>query len=275
MDRVLVSPGAWIDVLGGAAQVVLSIYLVRSRRGTAVVGFAAFFALNGLAFLVGNLVPRGHPQFPMLRLTAWGMLNWMAFVALLATAASLLRMLGRRYLAFAVASVVASTLALLSWVSAPQSITAIAFGGSAVYAGVAALLIVCLFLAFDGGTWVSDASVLVAMTAINSGLHVGVALSARVNAYTIAHAAVLIAMAGLWLRSEADVAARLAAAASLLLPVGLGFASIMILQSQVAVQDSGLYGIGRMCSVLIGTIALQRGFLFRESRSSTIAPIAA
>lgn len=274
MDNVLVSPGAWVDVLGGGAQVVVSVYLVRLRRGAAALSFAAFVALNGLAFLFGNLVARSHPLFPILRLTTWGTLNWMALVAVLVTAASLATRLRRQHTAFAVACIVAGTLALLSWASTPPSVTTIAFGGSAVYAAVAALLVVCLFLAFRGGSIVWDAPLLVAMTAINSGLHAGVALSARANAYAAAHAALLVVMAGLWLRSPADVVARLVAAGSLLIPLIFGFASISILGSQAAVQDSGLYGIGRILSASIGVIALQRGFLFREPRSAAAAPSA-
>jgi hypothetical protein len=96
VDTVRIAPGAWIDMLGGAAQIALAVYLLRSRRGAAVVGFAVFFALNGFAFLLGNIVPRSHPMFPLLRLTLWGTLNWMALGSVLVTAAHVATWSGRR-----------------------------------------------------------------------------------------------------------------------------------------------------------------------------------
>lgn len=255
--------GAAIDLLGGAAQVALAGHLLRSRRGALALALSAFLALNGLAFVSGNLVPRGHPMFPLLRLTVWGTLNWIAFVAVVVTAAMLARRSRQAHVPLAVAGATTCTVAVLSWVSAPPSVTPVAFGGAAAYAGVAGLLVVCGACASRGGRAARDASILVTMTAVNSGLHAGVALAAGADAYATVHAGLLIALGGWWLLGEADLPAKLQAAAALWIPVAAGFAFLLLLGSVGAVQDSGLYGFGRMISVVAGAAALQRGLLFQ------------
>lgn len=254
--------GLWIDSLGGAAQLLFALYLV-SRRGATrqAILFALFFGLNGLAFLLRNLIPHGHALFPLLGGTVWGALNWLAAVTVI-----VFSLVGSRLRLFSqsIAVLVGVTLAVLSWASAPPSVTLVAFGGGAVYAAVATALIV-LLADINGSVDVRSRALLTAILVVNSALHAGVGIVTRGSLYNYAHAGTLVAISLGWLfwrqtqgGSPGCVVLAVGAGPLLLLFGGMTAYS---LGSQRAVQDSGLYGIGRMISAAAAMYVLRFALL--------------
>ena len=244
--------GLWIDALGGLAQVAAGIYAL-SRRAFS---FALFFGLNGLAFLLRNLVPHEHRLFPLLGGSVWGALNWIALLFVVVLTLGWPRAAATR----AVGAVIAILLAALAWKAAPASVNLLVFGGLAIYAGTALLLVV---LARHGANAPRhrDAALLTAAVAINSALHAGVGVAAAATMYYAAHTVVLGAIAALWIvcaLRHGEKSASLAAAV-LIVGVALGALLAVALHTQKAVQDSGAYGSGRVIASAIACYALRRG----------------
>lgn len=264
MTGILSSPDLWIDAAGGAAQVALALFLLLTR-GRNARSFALFMGANGLAFFLRNLVPHSHPAFPLLGGTIWGSLNWLAAVALVVASTRW----PKRPNTTSPAAFVAVTLIALSWLSAPRSVTVLVLGGSAVYAAVAYVLVI-LLLGTRGATERSlvEAALLTAVLTPNSGLHAGVGLVARTSIYSVAHTVVLLTVAAAWLlrlprRDVWRPALELAGLVTLLTVVG-GVAAVVMLGSQAAVQNAGVYGLGRAAAVLLAAQALGQNWIFAK-----------
>ena len=269
MGGFLSNAGLWIDALGGAAQVALALYVfARARSGRDADAFALFFGANGFAFLLRNLIPHGHALFPLLGLTVWGVLNWVASAALLILSLRWLADAWRARLpALYAAASVGLVLGVLSWAAAPPSVTLVAFGGAAVYSAVAYVLVLALLSsAGDDEARITEAAFFTAVLGVNSALHAGVSVVGGGSVYNFAHAAVLLFLAVAWLlRVRGARGWRPAAAlASALTGAGLcvGAAAAAALGSVAAVQDSGIYGVGRMLSAAVAAYALNRKRMF-------------
>lgn len=269
MHGFLSNTGLWLDSLGGAAQFLLALYILAFiRLAWASAAFALFVGANGLAFLLRNLIPHEHALFPLLGLTVWGSLNWVASAALLILSATWLDTTPRRWLAaFTVSAAIGVTLALLNWASAPPSMNLFVFGGPAVYSVIAYLLVLIALT-----TRTSDqlaAALLTAVLAINSSLHAGAGLVGRGSIYNFAHLAGLLGLALLWLSRARGERRGAAAVAAVVLGAGLlvGIVAATALGSQAAVQNSGLYGIGRLLAVAVAVLAVNRQRFFWSRQS--------
>lgn len=262
MSGFLSSRDLWVDATGGAAQLALALYLLltRGRNGR---GFALFIGANGLAFFLRNLIPHSHPAFPLLGGTIWGSLNWLAALALVVTFAH--RSEGPK--ANTPAALVAVTLIALSWSSAPRSVTLLTFGGSAVYAAVVYALVILLITTRGAQQrTLVEAALLTAVLTPNAGLHAGVGLVARTSIYNVAHTMVLLLVAAAWLlqlpRHDMWRPAPALAGLVTLLSVVAGIAAVLVLGTQAAVQNAGVYGGGRVLTVLLAAHALAHDRIF-------------
>lgn len=262
---MLGNAGLWIDTLGGAAQLIFALYLVsKAGANTRGILFALFFGLNGLAFLLRNLVPHGHALFPLVGGTIWGALNWVAAGALvtLSLTGSATRPLSRL-----IAGLAAATLAILSWASAPASVTLLVFGGRAVYASVAFALVL-LLTEKD----IRASAFLTLVLVVNSALHSGVGVVATGSVYDFTHAALLLAVGCGWLfwkQSGRAWETRWTGLTSgaVIFFLSVGAITAFLLESQRAVQDSGLYGIGRIISAAAALVAFRVSPSARTSAS--------
>lgn len=252
---MLGNPGLWIDALGGAAQLLFAVYLVsKAGANTRAILFALFFGLNGLAFLLRNLIPHEHALFPLLGGTIWGALNWFSAGALVTFS---LTGSAARPIFRLIAGLAATTLAVLSWASAPASVTLLVFGGSAVYAAIAFALV--LLLAEKD---IRASALLSLILVVNSALHAGVGVVARGSVYNFTHAALLLAVGCGWLfwkqgGSTWETRWTGLASGAVIFFLSVGGITAYLLESQRAVQDSGLYGMGRIIAAATALVALR------------------
>ena len=167
------------------------------------------------------------------------------------------------------AALAAVTLIVLYWISAPRSVTVLVFGGSAVYAAVMyALVILLLTTRRAEQTTFVEAALLTAVLTPNSALHAGVGLVARTSLYNVAHAMALLLVAAAWLLrlSRHDTwrpAPALAGLVTFLMLVA-GTAAVLVLGTQAAVQNAGVYGIGRVMAVLLAAHAIGHDRIFAK-----------
>jgi hypothetical protein len=226
--------------------------------------FGAFFVLNGLAFAVRNVLTRDDPMWPTLDM-AWGWLNWLAFLPLLAFAVRVAtphpftRSLGPAFFA-------------LGW-AAFGIAPALEFGVSAlgsklVYAGTGFLLV--LFPLIDRDVAGHDrllGRALAAALVVNVADHVGSGLwvfqfvSASKTAQDVVSLSALVVAAILWF----DVARK---ARAEVVPWGIGALTLGVLAIGVLgraavptyadLQASGFFGLGRLAGAAIVAAAILR-----------------
>ena len=247
--------GQIIKLVGGAAQFVLGGWLIAMPpRPATRIWFAVAYALNGVAYFLFNLSAPGHRTPGSLALEGRALFNWLAAAAMFVFAATLLGRITDRPHAIPFALGITIVVVIADVLAAQQfGLSLATFGGIAIYPATACVLGLLPF--WSEAPFAS--AFLTAALAINSVDHLGAELvrpSPTEMRAVLLQIAVMLAVGLVWLWKMEPIQPRwlsILVAACFVVPFVAGYVVRVETGSYIAVQRSGLVGIGRIVATAL------------------------
>lgn len=258
-----------LKILAGVAQLGFGIWLVlRGPRSTLTTSFALYFGANGIAYVFFNIAMPGQRTPKSLAVQGWAAFNWIATIAVVVFASSLIRNARHRKLTTLAGVSVGGIVLAAELLSSHQSF--VQFGGTAIYASTALVLGALPILFMTESGMAQATAWLGAALAINSVDHLGAGVITRSAPWLMQVAAMGIVLA-LWIiaaftRKEANWKPMFLVVACLIVPFLAGALVTEAAGSYVGMQRSGFIGIGRLVATALLAYSTARARLFSCSQ---------